>query len=204
MPGPVQVSKNTSLTDVNMPGSGGYSPAQMTSVNEVFLDTWTGPGIGNHWTLTTSTAGGSCGFCHNPAEDFGAPDYTAFAIGTDLRDDHPIGILYPQTFGPGIDFNEPSLTYRGSTGAASMKVFDFNGDGKPDKNEPRLYDTGGGPKVECASCHDPHGVPSGSSGTKFNPSFLRVNNGVGNDGTPGTSGIVSNSASALCLTCHTK
>ena len=189
---------------VNMPGSGGYSAVQMTSVNEGFLDTWTGEGIGNHWALDTSTAGGSCGFCHNAAEDFGAPDYTVFTIGTDLRDDHPIGVLYPQAFGPGIDFNEPNLTFTAQPGAAPMTVFDFDGDGYPDKNEPRMYNTGSGPTVECASCHDPHGVPSGGTGSKFNPSFLRVNNGVGNDGTPGTAGIVSDAPSALCLTCHIK
>lgn len=185
---------------INMPGSGGYEPAQMTSVNEDFLDTWTGPGIGNHWVLDTSTAGGSCGFCHNPAEDFGAPDYTAFTIGTDLTDDHPIGVLYPQTFGPNIDFNEPNLTTPGGL----LRVFDINGNGTADKNEPRMYNTGSGATVECASCHDPHGVPSAGPGSTFNPSFLRINNGIADNGTPGTAGIVSNEGSALCLTCHTK
>ena len=189
---------------INMPGSGGYDPAQMTTVNEAFLDTWTGPGIGNHWSLDTSTSGGSCGFCHNEAEDFGAPDYRAFTIGTDLTDDHPVGVMYPDSFGPGVDFNKPNLTYTATVGGASITVFDNNGNGRPDKNEPRLYDVGGGAKVECASCHDPHGVPSGGPGSKFNPSFLRVNNGVVNDGTAGTAGIMSNVGSALCLTCHNK
>ena len=189
---------------INMPGSGGYNPAQMTSVNEAFLDTWGGAGIGNHWNLSTSTGGDSCGFCHNPAEDFGAPDYTVFTIGTDLTNDHPVGVSYPDTFGPGVDFNEPNLVYTPPGGGISVSVFDVNGDGRPDKNEPRMYNYGGGAKVECASCHDPHGVQSGGPGSKFNPSFLRVNNGVVNDGTPGTSGIVSNVGSALCLTCHNK
>lgn len=185
---------------INMPGSGGYEPAQMTSVNEAFLDSWTGPGIGNHWQLHTSTSGGSCGFCHNPNEDFGAPDFTAFTIGTDLRDDHPIGVLYPQAFGPGVDFNQPTLTTRGGL----MTVFDTDGSNTADKNEVRMYNNGSGARVECASCHDPHGVPSGDTGTTFNPSFLRINNGVVNDGTPGTAGIISAGPSALCLTCHTK
>lgn len=189
---------------INMPGSGFANAAQMTTVNEAFLDTWTGPGIGNHWVLGTSTAGGSCGFCHNENEDFGAPDYTVFTIGTDLRDDHPIGVLYPQAFGPDIDFNQPNLTFTPPSGGSSMTVFDLNGNNYPDKNEPRMYDTGNGPRVECASCHDPHGVPSNGPGSRFNPSFLRINNGVPNDGTPGTAGILSNSPSALCLTCHTK
>ncbi|VAW92721.1 hypothetical protein MNBD_GAMMA20-1957 [hydrothermal vent metagenome] len=58
--------------------------------------------------------------------------------------------------------------------------------------------------MECTSCHDPHGVPSGGSGTntRFSPSFLRVNNGIGASRDENT-GITRNGPSALCLTCHT-
>lgn len=48
--------------------------------------------------------------------------------------------------------------------------------------------TSGGFEVECASCHDPHGVPSGGAGSAFIGTFLRI----------------ANAESALCLTCHTK
>jgi cytochrome c553 len=76
----------------------------------------------------------------------------------------------------------------------------------------RCVCSGEGSEVECASCHDSHGVPSAGAGSRFNPSFLRVNNGIGEgmnyDGntptTAGISGIVSDGASALCQTCHAK
>ena len=181
---------------INMPGSGSYNPAQETSVNEAFLSTWIGPGIGNHWVLGTGTAGGACTFCHNANEDFGAPDYTVFTIGTDLNNDHPIGIVYPTTMGPGIDFHEPTLNFINNSGTGEMTLFDNNGNGYPDKDEPRMYDTGDGPEVECASCHDPHGVPSAGPGSEFIASFLRVSNGDVNTGI--------GDASGLCLTCHVK
>lgn len=181
---------------INMPGSGNYSAAQETTVNEAFLDSWTGAGIGNHWVLGTGTAGGACTFCHNINEDFGAPDYTVFTIGTDLRNDHPIGILYPTSMAPDIDFNEPTLNYINTSGNGEMRLFDLNSNGYPDKNEPRMYNTGDGPEVECASCHDPHGVPSAGQGSEFIPSFLRVSNGNVNTGVGEPSG--------LCLTCHVK
>lgn len=51
-----------------------------------------------------------------------------------------------------------------------------------------VYNTGGGFEVECAPCHDPHGVPSAGAGSPFIGTFLRI----------------ANAESALCLTCHTK
>jgi hypothetical protein len=94
-----------------------------------------------------------------------------------------------------VDFNQPGLQITNSGGGA-MTVFDLNGNGMADKEEPRMYDTGDGPEVECASCHDPHGVPSGGAGTEFIPSFLRVSNGNANTNVGEPSG--------LCLTCHVK
>lgn len=191
---------------INMPGSGGYNRAQETSVNPAFLDTWnSGNSAAVHATMGPTPGNDQqCTFCHangQPAENFA---FEVFVIGTDLRDDHPIGIQFPTAFDAGVDYNEPNLLYT-TTSGASMRVFDFNGNGYPDKEEPRLYDTGDGPEVECASCHDPHGVPSGSAGTMFNPSFLRVNNGVQvTAANPNNGQIVSNTGSALCLTCHAK
>ncbi|MDH5324618.1 MAG: cytochrome c3 family protein [Gammaproteobacteria bacterium] len=193
---------------INMPGSGNYSEAQKTSMNPSFLDTWPNAAA-VHATMGPSPGTGpandqSCMYCHStdPTAAAQSLPFNAFALGTDLRDDHPIGILFPTVFEPGVDFNEPNLIYR-TPGGAQMQVFDLNSNGYPDKDEPRLYDTGEGFEVECASCHDPHGVPSGGPGSTFNPSFLRVNNGVVGDH-QGTLGIVSNSGSALCLTCHAK
>ena len=115
-----------------------------------------------------------------------ATDFTAFIIGTDLRDDHPVGVTYPTTNGPGTDWNTPSGTK--TVGGGTMRFFDEVANGRLDKNEIRLYAAANGPSVECASCHDPHGVPSGAAGSTFQPSFLRK----------------SIAGSNLCLTCHAK
>jgi hypothetical protein len=99
-------------------------------------------------------------------------------IGTDLTNDHPVGITFPTTNGPGTDFKTPTGTQGNAT------FFDSNSNGSMDKGDVRLYDA----KVECASCHDPHGVPSGAAGSTFNLTFMRV----------------ANTNSAVCLTCHAK
>lgn len=188
---------------INMPGSGGWNPSQMTVVDKTWLDTWNPsnkPQLGHvemgvpiddpNNPPSQTGAGNKCTLCHNTT-DSGLPDFKAFVIGTNLQNDHPIGILFPDTFGPGVDFNSPTGNLPGK-----MKYFDKNGNNYPDKNEPRMYDTGEGPEVECASCHDPHGIPTGGAGSQFIPSFLRVSNGNVNTG-DGTS-------SGLCLTCHEK
>lgn len=173
---------------INIPGSGRYSAAQETSQSDAFLnDNWNnavesagGPDATVHMSLNAV----GCLACHSTGAGIlgaGATDFTQFLIGTDLRNDHPVGIVYPTT-GPGVDFIEPTGT-RGS-----IRFFDTNGNGRPDSNEIRLYNTGQGDEVECATCHDPHGVPSAGQGSKFFPTFLRK----------------SNAASALCLTCHNK
>lgn len=175
---------------INMPGSGRYNASQQTSQNNAFLDSWPNPGgTASHVVLgdPAGPAGGpsniGCMVCHSPtgsgASFSAATDFTAMVIGTDLRDDHPVGINLPTTR-IGVDFFNPTGT---STG---MRFYDGNGNGRADTSEVRFYDTGQGPEVECASCHDPHGVsPTGPSGT-INPTFLRV----------------SNNGSTLCLTCH--
>ncbi len=169
---------------INMPGSGRYLASQEASQNDAFLNAWTntrGPDAGVHGKLSL----GECLSCHNPAAGFvgaGAPDFTIADIGTDLRNDHPVGIVFPPSSGPGTDFNTPAGV-KGTT-----RYFDSNGNGNMDSGDVRIYDTAGAVKVECASCHDPHGVPSAGPGTTFKPTFLRV----------------TNTGSALCLTCHIK
>jgi mono/diheme cytochrome c family protein len=174
---------------INMPGSGRYNAAQQTSQNNGFLNaSWNnatdsgggGPDATQHLTMV------QCMACHSPGAGVvgaGATDFTVFVLGTDLRDDHPVGVRYPAT-GPDVDFKVPTAT-RGN-----IRFFDSNSNGRPDKNEIRLYDSGDGFEVECASCHDPHGVGPGpgGSGGPFNRSFLRI----------------SNSGSAVCLSCHVK
>ncbi len=101
-----------------------------------------------------------------------------FNLGTDLRNDHPVGITFPALNGPGTDWNTPA----GVKGTSNY--FDVNGNSRMEKAEIRTYDG----KVECASCHDPHGVPSAGVGSVFNRTFLRV----------------QNTGSSTCLTCHVK
>lgn len=169
---------------INMPGAGRMLVAQETTENTAFLNSWTnsrGPDATVHLRLS----GTECLACHSAGAGFvgaGAADFSAFVIGTDLRNDHPVGIRFPTNAGAGSDFRDPSRK------EARLAYFDTNGNNRADPNEIRLYDTGDGYEVECASCHDPHGVPSGGAGGPFNPTFLRV----------------SNAGSAVCLTCHSK
>jgi mono/diheme cytochrome c family protein len=169
---------------INMPGAGRYEPAQETTENTAFLNSWDnsrGPDATAHARLAAT----ECLACHSAGAGVvgtGATDFTVFAIGTDLRNDHPVGIRYPTTAGPGTDFRDPGRK------EPRLAWFDNNGNARADPNEIRLYNTGEGYEVECASCHDPHGVPSAGPGSVFNPTFLRV----------------SNTGSAVCLTCHSK
>ena len=109
-------------------------------------------------------------------------DFNSFALGTDLTNDHPIGVQYAANISPALGYKIMDVTN------AKMSFFDTNGSTRVDKNEIRVYNTGGVYEVECATCHDPHGVPSGGTGSVFIPAFLRVDN----------------TGSALCLTCHDK
>ncbi|NOX92334.1 MAG: hypothetical protein GXP18_07770 [Gammaproteobacteria bacterium] len=187
---------------LNMPGSGGYGNNELGTSNMAFLDNWPNSGgagtVGNHFTLGgelgTGDVNSACALCHS-APDSVIPDFRLFMLGTDLRNDHVVGITFPTSFGPGIDYNEPEVTIPGR-----WAFFDTNGSGFAEKYEVRLYDSGAGPAVECASCHDPHGIPSENSNavSQFIPSFLRISNSTPNasDGIGGPSG--------LCLTCHAK
>ena len=171
---------------LNMPGSGGYEAGQETIQNTSFLNLWTNEGDRKavHMTFDATDLNPqtsySCLVCHSKDAGILGGSATAFdlaAIGTNLTDEHPIGMDMPS-----VDFNSPSGV------RSNIEWFDTDGDSRPDTDEIRLYNTGSGARVECASCHDPHGVsPSGYGGT-INPTFLRI----------------SNNGSAVCLTCHIK
>ena len=169
---------------INMPGSGRYLASQETTENTAFLNSWNnsrGPDATVHARMSAT----ECLACHSSSAGIvgaGATDFTLFAIGTDLRNDHPVGIRYPLPAGAGTDFRDPPRK------EVKLAYFDVNGNNRADSNEIRLYNTGDGYEVECASCHDPHGVPSAGPGSVFNPTFLRI----------------SNAGSAVCLTCHSK
>jgi len=123
-------------------------------------------------------------------------------LGTDLSNDHPIGIQY---CGGGLtgsgttvtgtctdsDFTAPLTD---TINANQVFWVETGGAGKQRTDLP-LYAraTGGlGPLVECASCHDPH-VSTGQAGPTgtgqvAGETFLRI----------------SNASSAVCTTCHVK
>lgn len=155
---------------INQPGSGGYNAA-----GAALTGTWTGP-------AATATPAGSLNYA----------TASIVNIGTDLRNDHPIGIQYG---GGGLTTAAPAGTLKDSDFTAPQNTtlngitvwwVDTGGAGRQ-KTDLALYTrteatvTGGAqPFVECASCHDPH--------SSTNPTFLRI----------------ANTGSAVCLACHTK
>src|SRR3989338_4064858 len=87
---------------VNMPGSGKYSAAQQTAQSDTFLDTWGSPPRtpgDPHFTLAAfdpNTGGwGSCTGCHSTSGLLTSIPFDAFALGTDLTNDHPVGVQLP-------------------------------------------------------------------------------------------------------------
>lgn len=167
---------------MNMPGSGQYSATPNPALwNPAALGLPAAYKAVQHHTLI------DCMACHtDPTGMEFATDFTAFVIGTDLKNDHPVGVNYPTTTGAGTDWKTPDGSI--TRGTVVTTFFDDNTNGRMDKGDVRLYGSGTDSRVECASCHDPHGVPSGGAGTTINPTFLRK----------------TNAGSLVCLTCHTK
>jgi hypothetical protein len=167
---------------INAPGSG-----------NVTADGGGDTGLGYTWTGATVDAQGRLN---------GGPAL----LGTDLSNDHPIGIQY---CGGG-------LSGSGTTVSGTCRDSDFvlpqtqtvnnnqvfwvetGGTGKQRTDLP-LYErnfagTGGGigPSVECGSCHDPH-VSTGQAGP------------AGTGRTAGETFLrISNASSAVCTACHVK
>jgi len=104
---------------------------------------------------------------------------TGPVLGTDMSNDHPIGMVYcgKQTVAGTCDGNNgTAFVAPASVIASPIKLFAATG---------RKQDNMGGAAglrgtVECASCHNPHGTG--------NQAFLRV----------------PRSGSAICLACHVK
>lgn len=167
---------------INQPGSGGYN-----SAGGALAGTWTGA---------------------NQALGKIAPNIIT-NIGQDLKNDHPVGIQYaggPKTTIPAAPADYTSFKDADFQPAKSAVL---NGQsvwwvdtstgtaGSREKTDMQLYTrtdsarvnldgsvtasalTGAQPYVECASCHDPHSE---------NTTFLRI----------------SNTSSAVCLSCHIK
>lgn len=165
---------------INAPGSGGYDTTGGGNDGRTY--TWTGATVNAAGRLSSGVA----------------------LLGTDLSNDHPIGIQY---CGGGLsgsgttvsgtckdsDFNPPQTQVINSN-----QVFwiDTGGLGKQRTDLPLYVRTGAnsslGPLVECASCHDPHvslgqAGPAGTTQTAGD-TFLRI----------------SNASSAVCTACHVK
>lgn len=165
---------------INAPGSGNYN-----ALGTDIAGNWTA-GSGTASPVVPGTGAGSGVFA-------GRTDTTGVGnLGTDLRDDHPIGIQYcgggPTVTAPGTackdgDFVAPDS---GTIGSSVVFWVETGGVGSGrQKTDMILYNrafpvAGNGPAVECASCHDPH--------SETNATFLRI----------------SNASSAVCLSCHVK
>ena len=168
---------------INAPGSGG-------------LDT-TGGGAGGRTTIGATTI--TWDVAQTPARVNAAGNMLGASVamlGTDLTNDHPIGIQYcgggqtattPAGACVDTDFVAPSNAT--INGQLVWWVNTTGGTAGRNKSDMILYNrTFGaavGPSVECASCHDPH--VEGGTGLA-GATFLRV----------------SNAGSAVCLSCHNK
>lgn len=143
-----------------------------------------GPGTGQFDNQAGIALRGGDRFLDDPTK--------AFALGTDLSNDHPIGVQYGGFGTPPVD---PDFRTLGN----GLQVASINGanrwwvdteatpNGQRNKTDMILYtranSSAGGlaePFVECGSCHDPHEAG--------NDLFLRR----------------SNAASGVCLACHIK
>jgi predicted CXXCH cytochrome family protein len=87
--------------------------------------------------LNGGAGGASCNACHGENGRNGTGPwpklYEEWQIGNDLRNDHPISILYADTLAGDDYFNQPLDSEKGW-------------------NDVRLYEG----RVECPSCHNPH------------------------------------------------
>ena len=128
--------------------------SQAASQDNLFLDTWNNSRGPDATKLMGLNAAG-CLNCHLPNAGnagAGAADFTVAFLGTDFRNDHPVGIIYPGVDGVGTDFTRPFGQ------SATISFFNANCNGLLDKADARLYSENGLAQVECGSRHDPHGV----------------------------------------------
>lgn len=172
---------------INAPGSGGYDATGGGTNGRAF--TWSGSTVTAEGLLTNPTGG-----------------VNVALIGTDLRNDHPIGIEY---CGGGITGSGTTVsgTCRDGDFVApktalinAQQVFwvDTTTPSVRERSDMILYTrdfsgvggAAGSPSVECGSCHDPHVEEgqAGPAGSTAGATFLRI----------------SNAGSAVCLACHVK
>ncbi len=140
---------------INAPGSGGYTAAGAALAGAV----WAGD-----QTLQNTTIA---------------------KLGTDLSNDHPVGMRYCGASALNAAGSNANCTESGWVAPQSVNSKWFidttASTGTKNKADFTLYTTAGETQqVECATCHDPHNADT--------TTFLRI----------------SNAGSAVCLACHTK
>ncbi|MBI1818714.1 MAG: hypothetical protein HY202_04285 [Nitrospirae bacterium] len=193
----------------NLAGAGGsigltFNGQAVDSGNKFKSGDRTDSAIGGYVFYNTTNTGG--------AEPF--PN-----LGTDLTNDHPVGMAIPQTDPQFALILANKNTNSGTDGhlSGTNKVFWLTRDGAlqtDPRDRLRAYssdttslDT---PYIECASCHNPHeasrltGQPLPTdpvnATTVNNSRFLRAPN----PNQPGADMNDRNASSALCLSCHQK
>jgi len=166
---------------INAPGSGGYDVTGGGA-----------NGLGYTWAGTRVNAAGMM-----------INSTTSLAmLGSDLSNDHPIGIKYcgggPTNASPGTACVDPDFVAPTSGVVNGNTVFwvdTTGGTASRNKTDMQLYTrtfaTGAGPSVECGSCHDPHADP-----TTPNPGGLPSSGA--------TFLRIANTNSNVCLACHVK
>ncbi|MBI5182348.1 MAG: hypothetical protein HZA06_05515 [Nitrospirae bacterium] len=137
-----------------------------------------------NWTFTGLSGTQTTGGANSLPEDGRITNLTQV-----LSDDHPISMAYPTTT------QDPKFYTPGGS-SSTAQWFEETGNSRADDNEVKLYLTSGSFKVQCASCHNPHGTQAatGTASNQLAPNgidyatFLRK----------------SNENSGLCVTCHIK
>lgn len=165
-------------TFINAPGSGNYVEA------------------GSDWSYDWSTGAGTGGTIGTRVTN----------LSSDLRNDHPISMRYAYySSDPKYNVVQPSV------GNSSIRVVGINrgnygrsGDADlvVSDGDIRLFNTnadgaGSNYKVQCASCHNPHGTDNGGA------SGISINDGNQTGAYP-TFLQRPNNSSNLCITCHIK
>ncbi|HET9579619.1 MAG TPA: hypothetical protein VFP44_17430 [Usitatibacter sp.] len=172
---------------INSPGSGGYAADG-------------GGAAGQNWSWAGSLRVDGDGKLINATD-------TLAMLGTDLSNDHPIGIQYcgggqttTQINGACVDPDFVAPTTRNINGKQVWWVDTSVGTAGREKTDMILYtrdfntavtgqpaNAGIGPSVECGSCHDPH-ADQADTNSKAGATFLRI----------------ANNESKVCLACHVK
>lgn len=154
---------------LNAPGSGGFAA----------IGSFTRASINNAGTASYTWAG-------TPVNGVMASG-TAALLGTDLTNDHPIGMLYcggGATDGVATTCSDKDFM-PATSGGRNKSIVPVNANAVASESvDLKLYgDTLSNSVVLCGTCHDPHLDVSGT-----NKTFLRI----------------KSAGSAICLTCHTK